>query len=238
MLALAAQDLLSVWDGSAVAEPAHARLARLLARALPGEPLEDDTLGRRNQRLIALHAALVGGVIEAVAACSHCGSDNEFELPGRAIAAAAVPPPKMRVVVHCSGVRVAARMPVMRDLALVADAPGQAQAALLGAVVEEGPQDLEGLAELLGAAFEAADPAALVRLASDCAVCGKSMAADVDVAAFVADAIERCIAALLGDIDLIARAYGWSEAGILALPPARRARYVAMLSGETPRRAA
>jgi hypothetical protein len=46
------------------------------------------------------------------------------------------------------------------------------------------------------------------------------------VAAFVWEEIEACAARLLDDVHVLARAYGWSERAILALPEMRRAAYL------------
>ncbi|UAK23299.1 hypothetical protein [Sphingomonas nostoxanthinifaciens] len=239
MQALGPNDLIAAWDGGALDEAAHARLGRVLARALPGAAIERDTLGRRNQRLIALHGLLLGGAIEAVAACPVCGAANELNVPTDAIAALGSPAADARVPVASGPAALSARLPCMADLAAIASvSPEDAPVALAAACLGSGAEVTPELVAALEAAFEMADPAAVVRLATACAECGQPMAVEVDLAAFVATAIERLVERHLREIDLIARAYGWTEAEILSLSPARRARYVALLSGEAPRRTA
>ena len=70
------------------------------------------------------------------------------------------------------------------------------------------------------------------RLSVDCVGCGAPLLVVVDLAMFVGRDIARQVKDLTGEVDSLARAYGWSEAEILALPPVRRHRYVAMLRGE------
>ena len=87
MRPLTALELIEAWDAPAPQPKplsAHFRLERLLAVALDGEDIGSDTLGRRNQRLIALRRAL-GAVrpIEAVAHCG-CGVENEVAVPAEA----------------------------------------------------------------------------------------------------------------------------------------------------------
>jgi hypothetical protein len=53
--------------------------------------------------------------------------------------------------------------------------------------------------------------------------------AALDIPALVLAELEAEGQRLLGDIHVLARAYGWSEAEVVALPPARRRRYVEMV---------
>jgi hypothetical protein len=57
------------------------------------------------------------------------------------------------------------------------------------------------------------------------------------VAGFVARDLDRTLDRLYEEIHVIASAYGWDEAAILALPPERRCRYVSMIAARTPARA-
>lgn len=225
----AVEQLVAVWDGGAQNEPPHSRLGRVLERLMPDAPLTDDTLGRRNQRLIALHGEIVGGAIEAVAACPACATENEFDVPITAIAEASVPP----VGGHVAAGGLRARVPVMADLAAIAGLPPEMAArTLLRRCLDGAPLTIDDVTlAALGAAFEQADPAAVVRLASACAQCGATMTVEVDIAAFVAGAVERKVAAQLMQVAVLARAFGWSESEILALPAARRVRYMMMIEG-------
>src|SRR5438067_6949662 len=59
----------------------------LLARAYPGEPVEALRrlpLGRRNARLLTLRKQLFGPLLEAFAACPHCGQEVELALDAEA----------------------------------------------------------------------------------------------------------------------------------------------------------
>jgi hypothetical protein len=53
----------------------------------------------------------------------------------------------------------------------------------------------------------------------------------LDTAALLWDEITARAGALLHEVHRLASAYGWSEAQILALSPARRARYLALVEG-------
>ena len=243
MRALSALALVEAWDGP-VAETAHARLDRVLRMVVDDEDIANDTLGRRNQRLIALRRHLCGPrPIEAVARCG-CGADNEVSIPADAIEAAPVPAPGTRITVEVGGRTVNARPPNMADLAAIAGLADAdiACAALLarctdasndgGGDDDDSITDPDAVLTALAARFYAMDPAADVRLAIHCVGCGTPLSVVIDFAAFVSRDIGQHVMRLLSEIDCLARAYGWTETAILALPPARRQRYVAMVRGE------
>src|SRR5262245_62153891 len=68
-------DLIAAWDPASRAPP-HRRLSTLLASCEGAEAVAADTLGMRNQRLLRLHRALVGGALEARVTCAHCATDS------------------------------------------------------------------------------------------------------------------------------------------------------------------
>jgi hypothetical protein len=237
MRSLSAHELIEAWDG-AEAEAAHPRLERLLRMAVDSDDIDGDTLGRRNQRLIGLRRLLCGSQPIEVAARCRCGVENELTVPAEAIEAAPVPPPGARAIVEIAGRAIPARPPTMADLPAIAgfaDA-GLARSALLARCLDgAGGDDLgdpEAVLATLGEQFEAMDPAADLRLSVNCVACGASLSVVVDLAVFVSRDIGRRVATLMDEIDSLARAYGWSENAILALPPGRRRRYVAIVRGE------
>ena len=236
MRPLSAAVLMEAWDAPAP-EGVHVRLERLLSVALDGADISGDTLGRRNQRLIALRRSLgMLRPIEAKGRCG-CGVDNEVIIPADAIEAAPTPPTGAVVSVEVDGRTLLARLPTMADLASVASMtdPAAAGAALVRRCLDPANDDAvnsETVLLALGSAFEAVDPAADIRLAVTCAGCGEPLRVAVDLANFIGRDVAAQLAGLTGEIDALARAYGWSEADILALPPVRRRRYVAMVRGE------
>lgn len=210
----------------------HVRLAALLSAAGRAPDLDEDTLGQRHRRLLLLHKGLVDRPMEATVACGHCGTRSEFVVPAQAILAEPPPAPGATVEIRAGRQRLTFRLPRMSDLAAVAgldDPEAMRGAVARRCLVGEGDVPVDRL-EALGERWEALDPAASVVLNIDCAGCGQAIAASVDLAGFVARDLDRLVDGLLRDIDTIASAYGWSEAVILALPPARRARYVALIA--------
>jgi hypothetical protein len=62
-----------------------------------------------------------------------------------------------------------------------------------------------------------------------CPACGAPVEALFDVPAFVVPELRRQAVEVYTEVHLLARAYGWSEAVILALPGARRRRYAELV---------
>jgi hypothetical protein len=232
MAAPSAADLIAVWDPTSSAPP-HRRLAELLAAIAGTEAIEADTLGVRNQRLLMLHRALVGGVLKARVVCTHCNAENEFTLPADAILAVPAPGPDTIVRIRNGRRTLSFRLPRMVDI----EAAGQTSANpdVRRAVIERcriGTRTAIGeeASEKLGRKFEALDPVANIVVNIACSACACPIAASVDLATFVTRDLDRVLDNLLRDIDVIASAYGWSEQAILALPPERRRRYVGMIA--------
>ena len=67
-----------------------------------------------------------------------------------------------------------------------------------------------------------------------CPECGVSFVADLDPIGFVWAGVESQARRTLRQVDVLARAYGWTEREILALSPARRSAYLAIVRGERP----
>jgi hypothetical protein len=85
------------------------------------------------------------------------------------------------------------------------------------------------LAAEVEAALAAADPLVDARVESACPACGEALGLAVDLEAELLALARRRQDALVRDVAALAGAFGWSERDILALPPARRRRYLATL---------
>lgn len=201
-----------------------ARLGLFAAR-LWGQTVGADTLGLRNQRNLGLHRALCGTAIEARVTCPDCATDNEAELPVAALLN--LPDPPDAVVVDTADGPRRFGLPRLSDL----DLPGLTR---LVAHLALDPVALPdpALCDQVAAAWEEADPAGAIALDLTCSACGRALTASVDPAPFVARDLDLLADRLMREIDAIARAYGWSEDAILALPADRRRRYVALASAQ------
>ena len=76
------------------------------------------------------------------------------------------------------------------------------------------------------AALAAADPFAELLVTLTCPACSHEWSAVLDPVEFVWERLERWARHLGDDVHVLASAYGWSEADILALTPQRRRLYL------------
>ena len=238
-----AAELVRLW-AQGCGRPAAARVREFLAAL--DDRARHDPLGVHQQRALALHRAVVGRPIEAVVACPGCGTDNEFTVPIAQICAVAAPAPDAAARLAVAGGEARFRLPTVADLDAVAGASYDEGLRALAARtrLDADPPDLtdptdadltEADLARLAQAWEELDPAGSVQVHLSCAGCGADLAADVAVAEFVARDLDRTVDGLLRDVDVIARAYGWSEDAILGLPAERRRRYVDLVRADHPR---
>ncbi|CAD5108376.1 hypothetical protein [Zestomonas carbonaria] len=232
MSALTAADWLQAWEHSQGLPP-PLRPCALLAPLLEGgaEAAERLPLGRRDSQLLALHGALFGPRLSATADCPACGERLELALDCHALRLDAPEPDPQAQAVAWQGRTFHYRLPDSRDLAAMARAGDldQARALLLRRCLgsdwaDDLPADLQ--AELARAMAEA-DPQAATELALSCPACGEQWSELFDIGAYLDEAFGQWAERLFDQVHLLASAYGWSEAQILALGPARRARYLA-----------
>ncbi|HWC85628.1 MAG TPA: hypothetical protein VG388_03750 [Solirubrobacteraceae bacterium] len=225
-----------------------APVERSLALACGGSRLAVDEiaalpLGRRDAWVLELHGALGGGTLEATVPCAACGEEDEFELEPDALLARARERGE-RARVEAEGCVVAWRPPDSRDVAAAGE-QGSAEAAervLLSRCVVHatGPAGEEvagdelppGTREALAAAMLASDPLAEVLVALVCPACEAAFTAELDVSAFVWSRLRARGQRLLGETHVLARAYGWTQAEVLALGDRRRHAYLELIAQE------
>jgi hypothetical protein len=235
MRALDASDILTLWERGARRHPLD-RSVLMAARARPEWPagtIADRPLGHVTAALLELRAASFGGRIDSHVACSHCGARLQLALDTGQLVQ---PEPAAGDAVAVAGRRL--RAPALRDLAAVAGASdshpdaGRAARALLARCTLHGADDAPVADDTLRAceaALETLDPNADIALAVHCAICGGASSAQLDAGVLLWDEIDARARALLAEVHALASAYGWSEDAILALDPARRASYLAMV---------
>jgi hypothetical protein len=241
---LAAAHLLDLWEEGAGLPPA-ARALFLLRAATPDvadESLGDLPVGERDRRLLLWRERWFGPDVSAIERCPWCGEQMEL---GFALADVLVEtdfPPAANHVTTGDGYEIVFRLPTSRDLATAAacaDVVAAREAVLTGCLVEirhEG--EPVSIAEVpahviaqIEETMEALDPQANVELSLRCAACEGVWAVCFDIISYVWDEIAVWARQVLREIHHLAAAYGWSERDILALGPARRARYLEMATG-------
>lgn len=239
MAALSPALVLDLWERAEPLDPVGRALALAAAVDPPVTPDEVAALplGRRDARLLRLRAGLAGPTLDATAVCPECGEQLEFAADCGMLLAeqgATVSP------VRSQGVTVTWRPPDSRDVRAASACPDAAAAerVLLERCVEEalGP-DGHLPPHRLPTAVRAAmlaemarvDPLAEVLIELVCPVCEAGFVADLDVAGFVWAEVRARATRLLGEVDALARAYGWTEPEVLALGEQRRAAYLRLL---------
>lgn len=235
MRALPGSEVLSLWERGAGRHPLD-RSALLAAAARPDWPAEeiaDLPLGTVNASLLKLRMACFGARIDGHADCPRCGQRLSLLLDARELLAG-VPDhddPGQACEAEVAGLRV--RAPTLRDLAAVANEVDAARAArelLARCTLASDAASLdEATLQAVEEGLDELDPQADLALALQCVGCGHSDLVQLDPGQLLWDEIEAQAQRLLHEVHQLAFAYGWSEAQILALTPARRASYLAML---------
>jgi hypothetical protein len=225
-------DVLAIWEAGARASAPERALATL-ERALPDEreELAAWPVGRRDGRLLDVHAATFGEGIAAVVVCPSC--DEPLELDFRAEEVRAAEGDSGTVLELAAGRRtVRFRLPTAGDLAAVARVPSLqdarrrlAERCLVDRPARLSERTLAGMAELIAAS----DPQSDLRFDLECPDCGHAWQAVFDIAAFLWRELEGRARHLLADVHVLALAYGWSEREILELPPSRRLLYLELV---------
>jgi hypothetical protein len=226
--------VLHLWERAADAPPFERALLLAAGSA-------DDPLGELNARMLRLRAETFGGNLNATTTCPQCTATVEFELNVQPLLDE--PDRAARHPVQRDGTRVVWRSPSLADMAAAAHADGNEEVLLRRCVLEA--RDADGawieptelpsaVRAALAQAMERADPLAEVIVNVTCAACGARFRCDVDVAEFVWAEVEARAKQVLLDVDILARAYGWTEADVLALSETRRAAYLRIVSDGMP----
>ena len=246
MRPLSATQMLALWEAGQTRHPID-RALLALALAMPDEApdtLADRPVGWREVNLLALRNATFGSALDGYAPCPACGAVMEFALDGSALVDELPAPDKdARIVIDNRQWRV----PSSRDQAAILDAadPEEAVQRLLARCeIDESPphwpvavdsqkwpktEISPAMIGELEARMEQLDPAANIRLDMRCSDCGHTWDAFLDVAACFWAELSARAHQLLEAVHRLASAYGWREADILSLSPARRAAYLNMV---------
>ena len=162
-----------------------------------------------------------------------CGEPFDFRLPLRALPR--VDPEVGTLRVPLDGERVLTmRRPTGEDLRRWFDArPPSRQEALrlmFDSLVVEGQVGPEDEAAL-SASISAMDPLVDFTVSCTCPACGAAQEVAVDLESLALASLARRQRALVQEVHRFASHYGWTESNVLAVPPARRARYLLLIEG-------
>lgn len=234
--------LLHVWErGGEMSATAN---ALLLLESCCDEAMVDLAalpLGQRDALLLQLRERLFGEEIQGVASCPQClamveaGFRCEDVLHAAAVLDASMPTVEHTLAHHDLFVRF--RLPDSRDLISIepCGSAQQARERLLERCVLAATRDAKDWPVLalpqdmqmeIAQAMGQADPQADVQLAFRCPDCAHEWQPAFDVARFLWQELHAWALRMLREVDVLAHAYHWHEADILALGPRRRQAYL------------
>lgn len=212
-------------------------LLRLAAPDADGNPAQLP-LGERDRRLLAHRRATFGDRIACLADCPACGSTLEFELSAEALLRGAGETPPEEIL-QADGWRIRLRPLHSADLAAAAceGTSERAAAALVArAIVETIAPDGESGSPLPSQLLplvenRIAEREAVAELTLDlaCIDCGAGWTAGFDIGAHFWSEVEADARRLLAEVATLAARFGWSEAELLAMSPARRHAYLELV---------
>ncbi|MEU9167423.1 hypothetical protein AB0D34_06445 [Streptomyces sp. NPDC048420] len=196
-------------------------------------------LGVRDRRILRLRGLLFGASVNVQDTCPHCAEVMTCTLTLHQLNDVATPS-AVPARVEADGWTVICRALTSADLthALRASDRAEARLRLLTSCVVDAERD--GLpvptaqlpppvaASVVEAVAEA-DPFAEIRLRLVCAQCGGSWDAVLDPARYVWCELAEWGRRLTENVHVLARAYGWREDDVLALPASRRAVYLGLV---------
>lgn len=227
-----AAELLNLVDRAAALAPPRRALAVLEAALLGAAPdaLARLPVGRRDELLLQVREVLFGSEFEATARCPRCADRLEVLFDTGDVRRP--PPDGAPGCVRVGADEVRFRLPTGLDLVAVAGEPDPAaRARLLWRRCVEWPGDeVPGAVRAaVGEAMRFADPQAAVAVPVECPGCGHAWAEPFDIAGFLWDELRAWAARTVREVHLLATAYGWTEGTVLALPAARRRRYLELV---------
>lgn len=130
------------------------------------------------------------------------------------------------------GRKLVLRRPTGADLRTwrtrAAGPPQDTMRAMLADLVVDGAAEADDTGAVSRALAEA-DPLVAFEVDAECPACGARNTVSLDLEEYALARLRRRRQALLREVHQLASHYGWSERQILALPPARRGDYLAMI---------
>jgi len=230
--------LLAAWERTRLLARPWKEVALLsAATGASAEELARLQVGERDRRLLLLRESVFGGRLECEASCPACGTRLEFELETASLRLPSGDVPESAFRISDGRTDVTFRLPDSADVAASSGPDRDPEEVLLSrcvlsATMNGAPVDGAALRpevkERLSERMAELDPQADLRLDLSCPACRHAWRAGFDPAAFLLAEVDDRAGRLFAEVDVLARAYGWTEGEILALSPLRRRRYLEM----------
>ena len=241
------QDIVNLWEIGRLQHPLD-RALTILAHACPEmerSSLATLTIGQRDRLLFELREQMFGGKLDAFVKCPQCCEHLEFSLHSADILTLSETQPSnpgQSFDIIEEGLTLMFRLPDSNDLAIVAQsaAPDTARVMLMERCVIEA--SIEGnkvfahelpdtFLSRLATRMSECDPGADILLNLACPSCNTRWQQSFDIVSFFWTEITAQAKRLLREVHALARVYGWREADILAMSPARRNYYLELVEG-------
>jgi hypothetical protein len=241
--ALSAAELLNVWERACSVPMLDCAL--LLAASAGGgvtrDELADSHIGRRDAALLKLREKLFGPRMTGRANCPAC--DQAIEL-NFSVTDIQLPPAEgmtPQFTTNFQELEITFRLPNSNDLSamvageeLAVQTRRLARRCILSITRENQILAFDQLPDeavhALSERMSELDPQGDVQLALNCPHCSYRWDAPLDIFSFVWTEVQAHVAQVLRDVHLLASSYGWGEAEILALTPARRQAYLELIA--------
>ena len=232
---LSSSAIIQVWEIGAPRGPVDRAIAILWAdEPNDGEEFAALPIAERNRKLLAVRQATFGEKLNCMTMCPDCGELLEFVLSAEHLREKLQPADTE--VIERGPYRIEFRALDSRDLAAAVDCESLEAATDLLRTRAINITRIDGatqravlpkkLRSEIDARVEERETSTEARLTFDCAACGTTWTAPLDVAVFVWTEIEAAAHRLLADIAELAHAYGWSETEIHRMSEQRRQTYL------------
>jgi hypothetical protein len=242
MRALSTSELLEVWERGE-SEPPFCRALLLLCASCPEQSpdeLAKISIGSRDARLLTLREWTFGPKLTGVTACPACGERLEIKVNVDDVRTTTPEATRDEFNLELDEYRVDFRLPSTVDLREAnssGNREGMRTAVIKRCILKAHRHDEEVATDLLPvpvvealvARMAELDPQADTQLALTCPGCGHRSDALFDIASFFWGEIQAWAVRILREVHILASAYGWREADILAMSPLRRQSYLSMV---------
>ena len=239
MRALSGELLLAAWDSGA-AEHDLERAVTLLCLGFPERTRQEFyhlPIPERDLLLLRLREASFGPALSGFSVCSQCDARLVFTLPVTTMLTSLESGISSKPISWTENgkpmrLRPANTLDLLSALE-IADA-GEAQKFVLARCLdlpEAPPASLsEADVEMAQEKFDRLHEPAEIRCATECPECSARGTLELDMASFLWLEVRAAARRLLGEIHMLASAYGWTERTILRMAPRRRSAYLEMLT--------